>query len=307
MEKGWAFIVILLVSFLSVHAQGRDGAGFSPLYNPVFKGELPAEVSENSGLFFHNGRLWTHNDSGGKPVLYALDTTTFEVVQRLTLMNVKNKDWEDVCTDGETVFVGNIGNNKGKRRGLKIFTFPLSAIPAEGDAMIAVDSILFRFADQTNFEKRKVHDFDCEAMFATDDNLYLFSKGWATGTTRLYRLPKTPGQYVAEVVNSFDSQGLVTGADYDRKSRTLVLVGYANKKVWEPFVYLIFDFDEHGNQLANHRFELANYHGMQTEGITFFDDGRCYVSAESNKVFTARVFELDFRKWMDEKRKSGKK
>ena len=112
---------------------------------------------------------------------------------------------------------------------------------------------------------------------------------------------------MAEVVNSFDSQGLVTGADYDRKSRTLVLVGYANKKVWEPFVYLIFDFDEHGNQLANHRFELANYHGMQTEGITFFDDGRCYVSAESNKVFTARVFELDFRKWMDEKRKSGKK
>ena len=143
MKKGWAFIVILLVSFLSVHAQGRDGAGFSPLYNPVFKGELPAEVSETSGLFFHNGRLWTHNDSGGKPVLYALDTTTFEVVQRLTLMNVKNKDWEDVCTDGETVFVGKIGNNHGKRKGLKIFSFPLSSIHAEGDALISVDSILF--------------------------------------------------------------------------------------------------------------------------------------------------------------------
>lgn len=307
MKKEWLFIVFVLAFSLYATAQGGDGSGTSLFFRPVLKSELPAEVGETSGLFFHNGHLWTHNDSGGQPVLYGIDTTTFEVLQRLTLMNVKNKDWEDVCTDGETVFVGNIGNNKGKRRGLKIFTFPLSAIPAEGDAKIAVDSILFRFADQTNFEKHKVHDFDCEAMFATEDNLYLFSKGWATGTTRLYRLPKTPGQYVAEVVNSFDSHGLVTGADYDRKNHILVLVGYANKKVWEPFIYLVFDFDEHGNQLANHRFELVNYHGMQTEGITFFDEGRCYVSAETNKVFTARVFELDFRKWIDEKLKNSER
>lgn len=307
MKKEWLFIVFVLVFSFDAIAQDKDGAGTSLLFGPMLKSELPTEVGETSGLFFHNGHLWTHNDSGGQPVLYGIDTTTFVVVQKLTLVNVKNKDWEDVCTDGETVFVGNIGNNKGKRRGLKIFTFPLSAIPAEGDAKITVDSILFRFADQTNFEKRKVHDFDCEAMFATEDNLYLFSKGWATGTTRLYRLPKTPGQYVAEVVNSFDSHGLVTGADYDRKNHILVLVGYANKKVWEPFIYLIFDFDEHSNQFANHRFELANCHGMQTEGITFFDEGRCYVSAETNKNVTARVFELDFRKWMDENRKSGKK
>ena len=240
-------------------------------------------------------------------MLFGMDTTTFAIVQRISLSHAKNKDWEDVCTDGETVFVGNIGNNKGKRKGLKIYTFPLSSIPAEGDATIEVDSILFRFADQTNFEKRKVHDFDCEAMFVTKDNLYLLSKGWATGTTRLYRLPKTPGQYVAEVVNSFDSKGLVTGADYDPRTNTLVIVGYANQKVWEPFIYLIFDFDEHGNQLANHRFELVNYHGMQTEGVTFFDEGRCFVSSETNKLYTASVFEIDFRKWINAHRKSDKK
>ena len=301
MKRGTLFVLAFLASLASF-AQGDSGTNI-PLFNPTLKAELPNEVSETSGLFFHNGLLWTHNDSGGKPILFGMDTTSFAVVQRITLNHAKNKDWEDVCTDGKTVFVGNIGNNKGKRKDLKIYTFPLSSIPAEGDATIEVDSILFRFADQTNFEKRKVHDFDCEAMFVTDDHLYLFSKGWATGTTRLYRLPKTPGQYVAEVVNSFDSKGLVTGADYDRKNNTLVLVGYANQKVWEPFVYLIFDFDEHGNQLANQRFELVNYHGMQIEGVTFFGDGRCFVSAETNKVFTARVFELDFRKWIEEHRK----
>lgn len=299
MKKRWFFTVILLSLFTWAKAQEESTASHTSIYNPQLKALLPTEVSETSGLFFHNGRLWTHNDSGGKPILYALDTTTFEVVQRITLAQVKNKDWEEVCTDGESVFVGDFGNNKGSRKNLRIFTFPLSALPADGDTIIQVDSILFRFADQTNFEKRKhEHDYDCEAMFATDSCLYLLSKGWATGTTRLYRLPKTPGKHVAEVVNSFDSQGLITGADYDRESRTLVVVGYV-KNIWKPFMYIIFDFDEHGEKLSNHRFEMSQLAGGQTEGICFFDDGQCYVSAETSPTMTSRVFVVDFRKWID--------
>ena len=281
----------------SLGLQAQEGyAGYTPLFAPEFKSELPEAVHETSGLFFYNGRLWTHNDSGGKPVLYGLDTTTFEVVQQITLANAKNKDWEDVCTDGERVYVGDFGNNKGKRKNLRIYTFPLSAIPDSGDAKITVDSIRFSFGDQTEFKYEKQnHDFDCEALFATDDYLYMFSKGWATGTTRLYRLPKKPGTYKAEVVNGFDSQGLITGADFDRESKTLVLVGYV-KDIWLPFLYLIYDFDDAGVKLANRRFELHNYLGTQTEGICFYDKGRCFLSAETSPAFTSRVFTIDFRK-----------
>ena len=109
----------LITPFLSAQEEGY--AGYTPLFAPEFKSFLPDEVHETSGLFFHNGRLWTHNDSGGKPILYGLDTTNFEVVQRLTLVNAKNKDWEDVCTDGENVYVGDFGNNKGKRKNLRIY------------------------------------------------------------------------------------------------------------------------------------------------------------------------------------------
>lgn len=294
-----AFLLLLLPL---VYAQQERGD--APLFMPDVKSELPQEVKESSGLFFHNGRLWTHNDSGGKPILYALDTTTFEIVQRITLKNAKNKDWEDVCTDGEMVFVGDFGNNKGSRKNLRIFSFPLSAIPAEGDATMQVDSIRFRFADQTNFEKRKqAHDFDCEAIFATEDFLYLLTKGWETGTTRMYRLPKTPGDYVAEVVNGFDSQGLITGADYDRERHILVVVGYV-KTIWKPFLYLIFDFEEDGVKLSNRRFEMPQWKGAQTEGICFFDDGRCYVSAETSPTMTSRVFVADFRKWIEKELKN---
>ena len=305
---GMKSVFLLLLALLAVaplHAQ-QDNAGLSPLFNPAVRAELPKEVRETSGLFFHKGRLWTHNDSGGKPILYGLDTMTFNVVQRITLANGKNKDWEDVCTDGTTVFVGDMGNNKGKRNHLRIYMFPLSDIPDEGDAVVTVDSIVFRFADQTNFEKRILHDFDCEALFATGQHLYLLSKGWATGTTRLYRLPKTPGEYVAEVVNSFDSKGLVTGADYDPDNHLLAVVGYAQKKAFEPFLYLIFDFDEHGKNLANHRYEMPNHIGTQTEGICFFDKGKCYVSAESSPAFSTRVFVVDFTKWIETQRKENK-
>ena len=299
--------LFLLLLSLSIWAQEEGEAVFSPLFNLDLKSELPKEVNETSGLFFYNSRLWTHNDSGGKPILYALDTVTFEVVQRITLANARNKDWEDVCTDGEHVFLGDFGNNKGSRKNLKIYTFPLSAIPEEGDATIQVDSILFCFGDQTNFEKRKhEHDFDCEAMFATEECLYLFSKGWKTGTTRLYRLPKTQGSYVAEMVNGFDSQGLITGADYDPKNQILVLVGYV-KSLWKPFLYLIYDLDEAGVKLSHCRFEMPQWTGAQTEGICFFDDGRCYISAETSPTITSRVFVADFRKWIAKELENRKK
>ena len=301
-----ALLVGLLLLTLLAHAQEEGKAGFTPLFNPVLKSELPEEVRETSGLFFHNGRLWTHNDSGGKPILFALDTTSFEVVQRITLSHAKNKDWEDVCTDGENVYVGDFGNNKGKRKNLRIYTFPLSALPAEGDATVDVDSITFCFGDQTNFvHKKQEHDYDCETMFATENCICLFSKGWATGTTRMYRLPKTPGDYVAEVVNGFDSQGLLTGADYDRENHILVLVGYV-KDVWKPFMYLIFDFDENGVKLDNRRFEMPQLTGAQTEGVCFFDDGRCFVSAETSPTMTSRVFVADFRKWIEKELKNKK-
>lgn len=296
MKKHLLPLALLLLAATSVFAQKENYVGYSPLFNPEFKTLLPKEVHETSGLFFHNGRLWTHNDSGGKPILYGLDTTTFQVVQRITIANANNKDWEDVCIDKERVYVGDFGNNKGGRKDLRIFIFPLSEIPEEGDVTITVDTISFSFGDQTNFEFVKyAHDFDCEAMFATNDYLYLFSKCWVSGTTRLYRLTKTPGTQVAEVVNGFDSQGLITGADYDPENGLLVLVGYV-KDVWLPFLYLIYDFDDAGVKLANRRFEMPNLLSMQTEGICFYEPGKCYLSAETSPTWVSRVFTIDFRK-----------
>lgn len=276
-----------------------EKSDFTQIFRPLLKSKLPEEVCETSGLFFHKGRLWTHNDSGGDPILYALDTTTFGIVQRITLANAKNIDWEDLCSDGTYVYIGDFGNNRGSRKDLCVYKLPLASIPDEGDATLSAEIIRFSYADQTDFTERKINDFDCEAFFATEEYLYLLTKSWKTGYTKLYRLSKAPGNCVAESVNHFDSQGLVTGADYDRKNHVLVMVGYM-KTIWWPFLYVVFDFDEAGEGLHHHRFEMPQLAWTQFEGICFFDYGRCYITAESNKTMASSVFEVDFRQWIDQ-------
>lgn len=276
-----------------------EKSDFTPVFRPLLKSKLPEEVCETSGLFFHKGRLWTHNDSGGDPILYALDSTTFGIVQRITLANAKNIDWEDLCSDGEYVYIGDFGNNRGNRKDLCVYKLPLASIPDEGDATLSAEIIRFSYADQTDFTEQKINDFDCEAFFATEEYLYLLTKSWKTGYTKLYRLSKAPGNCVAELVNRFDSQGLVTGADYDRENHVLVMVGYT-KTIWWPFMYVVFDFDEAGESLHHHRYEMPQLAWTQFEGICFFDYGRCYITAESNKTMASSVFEVDFRQWIDQ-------
>ena len=62
------------------------GASFAQVGSAtVMVGELPAEIEETSGLIFHNGKLWTHNDSEGEPVLYSIDTTNGQILERKTI------------------------------------------------------------------------------------------------------------------------------------------------------------------------------------------------------------------------------
>ena len=265
--------------------------------NPTLVAELPEAVKETSGLAFHNGKIYTHNDSGNDPVIYVIDTATFQIIQKITLKDVKNHDWEDICCDGKNLYIGDTGNNKGNRTNLQIYIVPFSEIPDSGNVEIEPEKIKFYLADQTTFEyKKHQHDYDCEAIMATDGYLYLFSKGWQTGTSRIYRLTKEPGRQVAQVVNWFNPNGLITGADYDKENRRIVLIGYM-KNVWDPFIYVINNFDENNTSAEKSiRIALPNHIGYQTEGICRYGKNKYFISSEKTKVFNASLFKVDISK-----------
>ena len=142
------------------------------------------DIREASGLALsrrQDGLLWTINDGGSGPVLYALsiDGTERGTVQ---LANARNVDWEDMASfelDGTAwLLVADVGDNLGKREQVTLY------IVAEPDLSTqdAVSSrqISFRYPDGPR-------DVEAVAVDANEQRVYLLSK--RSIPARLYSLP----------------------------------------------------------------------------------------------------------------------
>jgi hypothetical protein len=90
------------------------------------------KIDEASGLVFsknHPDILYTHNDSGGDPVVYIIDTLGKEI-GKIKLSGVENRDWEDIAIGPgpdpkrSYIYVGEIGDNNGVYKKVRIFRFP---------------------------------------------------------------------------------------------------------------------------------------------------------------------------------------
>ena len=195
-------------------------------------GVLPMEVSETSGLLFHNEHLITHNDSGNEPVLYVLDTLSLEVVRTVVVANAVNTDWEDLAMDETYIYIADIGNNRGDRMDLGIYRIEKQAFDAS-DTVLA-EKISFAYEDQSDFSGTSNSDWDAEALIAVGDNLILFTKQWQSNGTVAYSLPKNPGDHQASRLEDYVSNGLITGATYNSTSQVVFLVGYSQQLF--PFV-----------------------------------------------------------------------
>ena len=194
-------------------------------------GNLPQQVLETSGLIFYNGRLITHNDSGNAPELYELDVETREIVRTVRIGNAENVDWEDITQDSDFIYIGDIGNNLGNRQDLGI----LKISKAEFDRLDEVNAerITFTYEDQVDFTTTEDSDFDAEALFVLNNDLIVLTKQWQSEGTVAYKIPKIPGAFLAERMDAYQVDGLVTGGTLDPLSNTLYLVGYS--QVLLPF------------------------------------------------------------------------
>jgi len=232
---------------------------------------LPDSVSETSGLIFFNNLWWTINDSGGQPCLYSIDPKSGTVNNYITISNSTNVDWEEITQDSLSIYIGDFGNNNGNRKNLVIYKINKNHFSNETNQMIPAEKIYFEYSDQLSFETRKFdNDYDCEAMVYFKDSLYLFSKNWINHKTRIYRLPKNPGKYKAELIDSIDTGFLITGATISSDYKHLLLIGYRKGiKINNSFLWHIREFN--GTKFSNgdrkkYRLKLKL---SQTEAICF--------------------------------------
>jgi hypothetical protein len=178
-----AWLTLLIVAVQPARAAG-DYTG------PVVGGELAEPTNqETSGLAAScrtPGVLWTHNDSGGDPVLVALRSDG-SLLGRLHVTGEVNRDWEDIAAfeaDGQAwLLIADVGDNRAvhARSVLHVLAEPdVDTLQASREVAIRpAYSIHFVYEDGPR---------DCEsvAVDAPERAVYLLSKRDAT--PRLYRL-----------------------------------------------------------------------------------------------------------------------
>lgn len=241
--------------------------GAQPL-TPELITELPGLLNETSGVLRLGDDTWIGLDSDNSNTLYRVDLNTGSIVQEVVLANATNVDWEDLATDGTWVYVGDIGNNAGARTDQRIYRFALAAL-SNSATEVNVETIAYHYEDQTDFTPAYDDtNWDCEAMLAVDDSIFLFTKNWLDGYTHLYALPAVPGDHAAMLRDVFNAQGLITGAALDAGSGTIALLGHT-EDAYAPFVWTLRGYEGHhffGGTNTHHPITLS---ALQAEAIEF--------------------------------------
>ena len=264
--------IVLIVCTLQANAQNSETQWDEEI--AVVVGTLDSTVAGTSSLFIWNNELWTSNDHGTF-AMHQLDLSTAKSNQVLS-EELTFKDMEEVAQDDRFFYFGDFGNNSSRlRQDLRILRLDKDAW---NNGNCHFDTIKFTYHGYNpNGESSKglpTTDFDCEAMVAVGDSLYLFTKQWTSQQTVCYRLPKEPGSYTAMPMFRLNVDGLVTGACYFERAvnrnetkSVLMLCGYS--LLVQPFVYVIYNFTGtdfyHGDRLKIHFSDII---GLQTEGIT---------------------------------------
>ncbi len=253
--------------------------------------EISDEVRESSGLLLYHNLLWTFNDSGGENKLFGLSFSG-EVEREVTVENATNVDWEDIAQDDQNIYIGDFGNNNGVRKDLKIYKIRKNDVDSL-DNVVATE-IGFSYKEQTEFNHSPLdNSFDCEAITDFDGKLNIFTKDWINETTSVYQIPKTEGEYSVSFTDTFNVNGLVTGADVSGDEKTLAMVGYKNYK---PIVWVFSGINKSsffgGKEIY---MELDDIFSAQTEGICFKGNDSLLISCERTATHVQQVFLIDLK------------
>lgn len=277
--------------------------------------KLPKILNESSGLIIlSENHFWSHNDSGGKPELYEIDSTG-KLTRTLKITNAKNMDWEEITLDKQDNFyVGDFGNNANKRRDLTIYKIKnFSKIKSDSTP---AEKITFKYEDQFDYPPAPAFKhFDTEAMLVVGDSIYIFTKDFYTqpysGKSRIYVIPNKPGDYTARLVNILETDksskynGAVTAAAISENGTVAILtydrLWLLNKNEW---VNVISGTHSRRSSLTlgelntAHKFSFGKLQFTQREGVAFAPHSNCrlYFTSEKSLPFSGHLSSVDICK-----------
>lgn len=231
-------------------------------------------LRETSGLSFLQDKLYTFNDGGNPSAIYQIDSKNGSI-NTIRKTNIINTDWEAIANDSSFVYLGDFGNNSGRRKDLVIYKTQF-----KNDSILSlVSKIEFDYEEQTDFNPKNIrHNFDAEAMIYWNGKIHLFSKEWRKKATSHYIInPISSEKQKIVKTESFNTKFLVTDAAYS--DQKLYLIGYTKKG---RCFLVIFKTDNKEFLFKNayKKYKLGSVLSIgQIEGITVNKKG-IYISGE---------------------------
>lgn len=264
-----------------------SGASGGPVVAAKLAGTPQGEASGLAASRLTPGVVWTHDDSGGAPELYAFGP---DGAKRgtLRLSGVENADWEDLASferDGQAwLLVADVGDNGAIRKTVRLHLVaepPAAALSPAGPVSVnPAFSLTVRYEDGPR---------DCEgvAVDPQEGMVYLLSK--RDPQARLYGVPLAPatGTVVARFLGVVsrpaapsDVDALLrtllgprldwpTALDFSADGRTAVVLTYAG-----VFLFPRSPGESWAAALSHPPHPLRPHGLRQAEGACLTADGR---------------------------------
>jgi hypothetical protein len=241
-------------------------------------------IRESSGVARSRavpGVLYTINDSGNPPVVFAFDSSG-HFRGRWLMPVARNRDWEALATGPcpwvSCLYIGDIGDNREREATVTVLRVrePVTRRPLEaatGGVGLEMDSLVLRYADGPH---------DAEAMWIDDSGgVFIVTKG-RTGGAKLFHAPPDgfrSGQPVtATLVQELPIPDVghwgrgVTDAALAPDRRLVAIRTYT-----EVYVFPVLPSGRLGQPLG--RCSLAGLE-PQGEGVEWLEDGRLVLTSE---------------------------
>ncbi len=182
-----------------------------------------SQTPELSGLVLSRsqpGVLWTHNDSGDRPRVFALraDGT---VLADLDVPGAQAQDWEDIAIRGHELYLGDIGDNARRRPTVDVYRVAEPHVPAAGTTAPAT-RLRLRYPDGA-------HDAETLLVDPRSGAIVIVTKE-LDGRSGVYVARGSRLRLAARIDLGLGS--LATGGDVSADGRVIAIRTYGSVFVW---------------------------------------------------------------------------
>ena len=247
-------------------------------------------IEEASGLVEsveNSNSLWTHNDGGDGPFLYLISSFDAKILKKISLVGIKNEDWEDLAIGpsilGDTstyIYLGDIGDNKKNKTIKKIYFFREPKIKNFDNELIEINDI----KTISFYSEKKIENFETLMIDPNSKELFLIAKNKKkkqniykidTENIEIDKIQKAK-KYLT--LNLKNLKGEITGGEISRNGQKCLIKTYKNVFLWER------KKDEKWKNIWSQAPKILKYiPESQGEAICWSNDENAYFTLSENE------------------------